>query len=180
MSRVAVALQALGHTVVELELPQPQIDMLPVLHAGMREDLPNYLKTAKADISGLQNVIDFNLAHPQAMAYGQDLLEVSQSHPMSAAELEALVAKNRQLGADALLQTMQENGVDVLLTVSNTLSTPTSTSGFPVVNFPAGYRNSGEPIGASLVAGLKQDALLIALAQSISSQLNIRKPPALR
>ncbi|MDX2006979.1 MAG: amidase family protein [Meiothermus sp.] len=177
---VAEALQGLGHEVVELELPQPEIEMLPVLHAGMRRDLAAYLSTAEAGISGLSEVIEFNKAHPAAMAYGQDLLETSLAHPLSDHELDALIEKNRRVGAEALLKLMGDHRVTVLLTVSNALSTPTSTSGFPVVNFPAGYRASGEPIGASIVAGALEDARLIGLAAEVSARLKARKPPALR
>jgi amidase len=180
LQNVAEAFKALGHTVVELEMPKPEIDMLPVLHAGMRKDLATYLKTAKANISGLQDVIEFNKGQPAAAAYGQDLLEVSQSHPLDEAGLEALVQKNRRLGTEVLRKLMEDNNVTVLLTISNALSTPTSTSGFPVVNFPAGYRTSGEPIGASIVASSKEDATLISLAAAVSAQMQTRKPPVLR
>lgn len=180
LERVAQTLQSLGAEVVSVPFPEASIEMMPVLHAGMRRDLAHYLQTTGAAIRGLQDVIEYNRQHPEAMRYGQDLLEVSLSHPLSEAEYQALVQKNRQQGGEKLLELMQAQRVDVLLAISNSLSLLTSTSGFPVVNFPAGYRESGEPIGASLVGPALQDPLLIGLAQAVAARLGIHRPPILR
>ncbi|MBO1438691.1 amidase [Meiothermus sp. CFH 77666] len=180
LAQVARALGALGAEVVEVPFPESAIEMMPVLHAGMRQDLASYLQTTGAAIRGLQDVLEYNRQHPEAMLYGQDLLETSLAHPLSGAEYQALVDKNRQQGRERLLDLMQEHQVEVLLVVGNSLSVLTSTSGFPVVNFPAGYRQSGEPIGASLVGKPLQDPWLIGLAQAVSEHLKVRKPPLLR
>ncbi|MCS7069639.1 MAG: amidase family protein [Meiothermus sp.] len=180
LARVARALEALGAEVVEVPFPESPIEMMPVLHAGMRRDLALYLQTTRAAIRGLEEVIAYNRQHPEAMLYGQDLLEASLSYPLSEADYQAYVVKNRRQGREHLLGVMQEYRVDLLLTVSNSLSVLTSTSGFPVVNLPAGYRESGEPVGASLVGKPLQDPLLIGLAQAVSEQLNLRRPPLLR
>lgn len=180
LGQVAQALESLGVEVVSVPFPESSIEMMPVLHAGMRRDLAQYLQTTRAAIKGLQDVIEYNRQHPEAMRYGQDLLEVSLSHPLSDAEYQALVRKNRQQGSEKLLELMQAYRINLLLTVGNSLSLLTSTSGFPVVNFPAGYRESGEPVGASLVGQALQDAMLIGLAQAVSERLNIHRPPVLR
>ncbi len=179
LERVAQALHRLGAEVVEVPFPESSIQMMPVLHAGMRRDLALYLQSTRASIQGLQDVIEYNRQHPEAMKYGQDLLEASLSHPLTEAEYQLLVDRNRQQGSDLLLQFMQNHHVDILLVVGNSLSVLTSTSGFPVVNLPAGYRESGEPVGASLVGKPLQDPALIGLAQAVSQQLNIHKPPFL-
>ncbi len=174
------ALHDLGAEVINVPFPDSSIEMMPVLHAGMRRDLAHYLQATKATIRGLEDVIEYNRQHPEAMRYGQDLLEVSLANPLSDAEYEALVAKNRQQGSEKLLELMQTHQLDLLLAISNSLSLLTSTSGFPVVNFPAGYRESGEPVGVSLVGRPLQDPLLLGLAQAVGQKLNLRKPPALR
>lgn len=180
LEQVAQALQSLGAEVVPVPFPEGSIEMMPVLHAGMRRDLAHYLKTTGAAIKGLQDVIEYNRQHPEAMRYGQDLLEVSLNHPLSDAEYQALVQKNRQQGSERLLELMQTHRVDVLLAISNSLSLLTSTSGFPAVNFPAGYRESGEPVGATLVGRPLQDPLLIGLAQAAAERLGIHRPPILQ
>ncbi len=180
LEQAARALHGLGAEVINVPFPESSIEMMPVLHAGMRRDLAHYLQATKATIRGLEDVIEHNRQHPEAMRYGQDLLEVSLSHPLSETEYEALVAKNRQQGSEKLLELMQTHRLDLLLAISNSLSLLTSTSGFPVVNFPAGYRESGEPVGVSLVGRPLQDPLLVGLAQAVGQQLNLRKPPALR
>ncbi len=179
LAQVARALGALGAEVVEVPFPESAIEMMPVLHAGMRQDLASYLQATGAAIRGLQDVLEYNRQHPEAMLYGQDLLETSLAHPLTGAEYQALVAKNRQQGRERLLGVMQEHQVEVLLVVGNSLSVLTSTSGFPVVNLPAGYRESGEPVGASLVGKPLQDAALIGLAEAVSAQLKVQKPPML-
>ncbi len=180
LERVVQGLQALGWAVVQVPFPESTLEMMPVLHAGMRRDLAAYLQTTQAPIRGLQDVIEYNRRYPEAARYGQDLLELSLAHPFTEAEYQAQVEKNRQQGADALLRLMQAHQVEVLLTVSNSLSALTSTSGFPVVNFPAGYRQSGEPVGVSLVGKALQDAMLVGLAQAVSEQLQIHRPPTLQ
>ncbi len=179
MDKVAQTLQGLGAEVLEVPMPQDSIDMLPVLRYGLREGVNAYLKAAAASVDNLAAVIAHNQAHPQAAPYGQDLLVASQEEPMTAEQYQALVDKNCQIGTLALDTLFSEHKVQILLVVSNALSSPTSTSGYPVVNFPAGYRASGEPVGASLVGRLLEDATLIGLAEQISSQLNIHRPPKL-
>ncbi|RIH91185.1 putative amidase AmiD [Meiothermus granaticius NBRC 107808] len=176
---VVQAFQRLGAEVKVLPFPTREIEMLPVLRYGLREGVNAYLRATGAPIPDLAAVIAFNEAHPEAAPYGQDLLIAAQNEGLAAEEYHALVEKNRQVGTEVLEGLMQEHEVSLLLTVSNSLSAYTSTSGFPVLTFPAGYRASGEPIGASLVGRLLEDPHLIAVAQALRPHLEPRKTPVL-
>lgn len=179
MERVAQNLRELGAEVVPVPYPQAKLEMLPVLRYGLRRGVNAYLEATRAPLRSLEEVIAFNLHNPTAAPYGQDLLQASQAEPMSAEDYRALVEQNRKTGMATLRELMKPNGVTVLMAISNSLSLYTSTSGFPVLNFPAGYRDSGEPVGVSLVGDLLEDAYLISLAQVISSWLDVRRPPRL-
>ena len=98
---------------------------------------------------------------------------------MTQEQYRALVDENRRVGTVGLRTLMSEHRVSVLLTVSNSLSLHTSTAGFPVLCFPAGYRESGEPIGASRVGDLLEDAYLISLDHQLEQRLAPRQPPRL-
>ncbi|MBF6596029.1 MAG: amidase [Thermaceae bacterium] len=177
LERVSRALGELGAEVKTVPFPESPVDMLPVLRYGLREGLSTYFKATSGPVSSLAEVIAFNQQNPEAMAYGQDLLIASQNEGLSQGEYRALVDQNRQAGSAVLRGLMEQHRVSLLLTVSNSLSLFTSTSGFAVLNFPAGYRDSGEPIGASLVAAPLEDAHLIGVVQVLSQYLNLRKPP---
>ncbi|RIH81724.1 Glutamyl-tRNA(Gln) amidotransferase subunit A [Calidithermus terrae] len=179
LERVARALGELGAELVPVPFPEAKIEMLPVLRYGLRQGVNAYLEATGAPVRSLEQVIAFNAHNPAAAPYGQDLLQASQAEPMSAEDYRALVEHNRRTGMATLRDLMSQNGVSLLVTVSNSLSLYTSTSGFPVLNLPAGYRDSGEPVGVSLVGDLLEDAHLISLAQAISERLNARRPPRL-
>jgi amidase len=179
LGRLARLFRDLGGEVEVIPFPAQEIDMMPVLRYGLREGVNAYLKATGAPVSSLAEVIAFNEANPGAAPYGQDLLIASQNEPMSQEEYRALVEKNRQAGTAVLEGLMQERRVSLLLTVSNSLSAYTSTSGFPVLTLPAGYRPSGEPVGASLVGQPLEDAYLIAVARALCHHLKPRRPPVL-
>jgi amidase len=179
MERVAKTLEELGAEVVPLPYPEAKIEMLPVLRYGLRQGVNAYLRATAALVESLEQVIAFNTQHPAAAPYGQDLLQASQDEAMSPEQYRQLVDHNRKAGMATLRELMGQSRATVLMTISNSLSLYTSTSGFPVLNFPAGYRASGEPVGVSLVGDLLEDAYLISLAQAISERLNVRRPPRL-
>ena len=179
LERAVEACKSLGAEVREVPFPEDEIDMMPVLRYGLREGVNAYLKAANAPVQSLSDVIAFNEANPKAAPYGQDLLVASQNEAMSEEEYRALVEQNRQTGIAVLRGIMQKHEVSVLLTVSNSLSAFTSTSGFPVLNFPAGHRDSGEPVGVSIVGELLEDARLISIAHALSGRLEPREPPVL-
>lgn len=179
LEHIARAFRDLGVEVEVIPFPTQEIDMMPVLRYGLREGVNAYLKVTNAPVASLAEVIAFNQANPGFAPYGQDLLIASQNEPMSQEEYRALVEKNQQTGTAVLEGLMREHGVSLLLTVSNSLSPYTSTSGFPVLTLPAGYRRSGEPVGASLVGKPSGDAYLIAAARALCYHLEPRRPPVL-
>jgi amidase len=175
LDRIEQALKALGAEVREIPPLQGEIEMHPVLRFGLREGVNAYLKATRAPVGSLKEVIDFNRAHPEAMPYGQDLLEASFAEPLSPEGYAAQVAHNRRVGLQALRKAFAE--VDVLMTVSNTLSSFTSTAGVPVLCLPAGRRPNGEPVGVSLIDELLTDRALIELAQALEEALPLRQRP---
>lgn len=179
LNRVVQTLRELGAEVVEVPYPEGKIDMIPVLRYGLREGVNAYLGASGAPIASLSEVIAFNTQHPDAAPYGQDLLLASQDEPMTQGQYRALVDENRRVGTVGLRNLMSAHRVSILLTVSNSLSLHTSTAGFPVLCFPAGYRENGEPIGASLVGDFLEDAYLISLAHRLEQRLPVRQPPKL-
>ncbi|WP_157205878.1 amidase family protein [Calidithermus timidus] len=192
MERVAQSLREAGAEVVPVPYPQTKLEMLPVLRYGLRQGVNAYLEATRAPIGSLEQVIVFNAQNPVAAPYGQDLLQASQDEAMTADQYRELTLHNRKVGMATLreLMTQSRAGGDplsgrhshtptVLMAIGNSLSLYTSTSGFPVLNFPAGYRDSGEPVGVSLVGDLLEDAYLISLAQAISERLNVRRPPSM-
>ncbi|RIH86308.1 amidase family protein [Calidithermus roseus] len=179
MERVAQSLREAGAEVVPVPYPQAKLEMLPVLRYGLRQGVNAYLEATGAPIGSLEQVIAFNTQNPVAAPYGQDLLQASQDEAMTADQYRELALHNRKMGMAALRELMTQSQATVLMAIGNSLSLYTSTSGFPVLNFPAGYRDSGEPVGVSLVGDLLEDAYLISLAQAISSRLGVRRPPRL-
>jgi amidase len=196
------AMRAAGATIVD-PADIPTIDQInagtdefTVLIYEFKRDLNAYLATrGGVPIRTLADAIAFNRAHAEQELkwFGQELFELAESDPFTAAEYGAALANERRLGGaqgiDAALNTgrldalvMPTDGPAWTTDLVNGdhflfgTSSASAMAGYPIINVPMGDV-FGLPIGISFVGTAFSEPKLIALASGFEAVTHARRPP---
>lgn len=184
---IETKLSRAGATVVPIRWRSGSEDPLPVLFYGMKADLESYMRTAKAPVKTLTEIVAFNKADAKAHApYGQEILEETlkpgKMNPklLTQAQYTDLVARNRASARGAIDNQLKQYGVDMVASVSNSLSMDYASAGYPALSVPGGYLPSGEPWGLTFVGTALSDARLIQAAYAFEQANPVRQAPVLK
>ena len=171
---VAVLTEA-GATIIEFDFTPPQLDYLTVLKYGLHHGVDAYLaatQTPGATIRALADVIAFNqLDIPNRAPYGQDLLEAAGAENATAAEIEAQIQRNRVLAGKTLRDLLTRHDVTLLISLNNLLTGLYAPAGFPALCVPGIRRESGEPVGLTIVGDFLADARILAAGYAFEQAL---------
>lgn len=156
------------------------IKMSEALEAGFKFDIDKYLKTAKVNgVNSLKDIVDINKVDLENRApYGQDLLEKSLSNKMTSEEYKNLVESNKNLASKEIDSILKN--ADVIVSLSNQAATAYAPAGYPALTVPAGYKNSGEPIGITFVGSKFEEGKLLKIANVYENNTKHRKDPNLK
>ena len=171
-------------------------DELVVLIYEFKRDLNTYLATRTGiPVHTLADCIAFNLAHAdqELKWFGQELFELAESDPYTAAQYNSSLAHERALGGSL--------GIDATLAGSNLAalvaptgapawptdlvngdhflgasSSPAAIAGYPIVNVPMGD-SFGLPVGLSFFGTAWSEPDLIKLASGFEAAAKARKKP---
>lgn len=129
-------------------------------------------------ITSMQDIIDWNRAHPAAIPYGQSLLEAAQaSEGMASAQY--LAERQRDLALsldDGISAALDAGGAHVLLAPMSAAAKCTGKAGAPVVAIPAGADADGRPFGVTVLAAPGQDALVLRAGALMENLIGARVP----
>lgn len=137
-------------------------DIGDVLSYEFKEEINNFLMKdfKNYEINKLEKIIEFNKKDlKNNAAFGQDLLEESYQNDFDSKDIEKRVQEYQRKTSEVFKDAFEK--YDFLLTISNYMTTPYACSGHPAINFPAGLRKSGEPIGGTLIAEKHKEGKLI-------------------
>jgi amidase len=183
MTRTAAALVMLGADVapVALDVPQDVIRwFFPYLSAGMRYDMMPVVSAHNPGVVTLEDLIAYNRADPKRrMPFAQDLLErfAPFTTDFSAADYAKLAADMNSVTTKALDATFAEHGgAEVLVSMANLHSIFYATAGYPAITVPIGRKDSGEPVGVTLIGKKGQDAQLLSYAYAFEQATRARIP----
>lgn len=182
-------LEGQGVTVVEVEIPEVAdlISSSGVLGHEFRTDLDAYLARFGSDrVAGLAEIVDLGLYH-QAV-FGQ--LNRSRDAERDESAYQQALATRGELRA-VVEQVFEENELDAIVypTIAqipvfigdsqpgNNCSIA-ANSGLPALSIPAGFSDSGLPVGMELLAGFLQDERLLSIGHAIESGYPQRQAPA--
>lgn len=150
------------------------------LNAEFKMDLNAYLKKlVHTRVRSLADVIAFNKisASENIKEYGQDImLAAEKTNGIGKLEREALrnITKACKYGFEKM---MKDNKLDALMSRGADIASLLAIGGYPGINVPAGYDNTGVPFGISF-GGLKgSEPTLIEIAYGFEQATHIRKPP---
>jgi len=174
--------EQLGATLVQIQLPEVEVDMMTVLNYGIIHDVETFLShpEVNSDIHSLNEVIDYNKLDPNnRMPFGAALLENAIAINVTEDVYEATVKSNRDASASAIDSVLKENELDAVLSFSNELSGLYAPAMYPAITVPAGYTETGEPFGITIVGTLNSDAELLKMAFAYEQGSLLRKNPEL-
>jgi amidase len=159
------ALRLAGAEVVEVEIAKEaaDVEIIDVLKNELKPGINAYLDSLGdgAPVGSLAEIIAFNEEDMTNRApYGQAWLERSNATSISDQEEQALVNKKRAAAKAVIAEAMK--GVDLLVSLATELTSLYSMAGTPALTIPAGTRASGEPVGATFLAGEEEADVLFA------------------
>ncbi|MDW8845086.1 amidase family protein [Erwinia sp. MMLR14_017] len=154
-----------------------------VFRTEFRESLNSLLATLQpCGITSMQDIISWNNAHPEAIPYGQSLLEAANASPdLLSAQYISDRRHDVALSLDAgILAALKSGNVDVLLSPMAAAAKCTGKAGAPVVAIPAGQDEDGLPFGITLFAAPGDDYLVLQAAKAVESVIGKRLEPDIR
>lgn len=129
----------------------------------------------------LAELIEANRANPQErLRYGQNLLEEAQQAGGSLEDDAYRSSKAggvRSAGEEGIDRALEQYGVHALLFTDYEGSDLAARAGYPLVSVPAGYTESGRPVGLLLSGTAMSDPLLIEIAYRFERATQKRKAP---
>ena len=170
-----------------------------VLIYEFKRDIAAYLATRTGQpMKTLSDLIAFNNAHAdtELKFFGQEIFELADSDPFSAADYAQALADDRRLGGkDGIDAALSAGGFDALIAPTGSpawttdlingdhflgaSSFPSAMAGYPIINVPAGSP-FGVPVGISFIAGAFSEPLLIKLASAFEAATKARRVPQLQ
>lgn len=179
------ALASAGATIVDpCDLPgaeQLHEVRSSVFRSEFKDSLNQMLSALQpCGIGSMADLIEWNRAHPQAIPYGQSLLEAADaSGGMSADGYAADRRRDIVLSLNAgIIGALQAADVDILLSPMAAAAKCTGKAGAPVVALPVGADAEGQPFGVTLYAAPGSDAALLRAAAAIEAVIAQRLIPA--
>ncbi len=136
---------------------------------------------APCGMRSMADIVAWNRSHPEAIPYGQSLLEAAQStkgllDPQYVADRRRDVALSVEGGIVAALRA---GGAQVLLAPMTAAAKCTGKAGAPVLAIPAGPDAIGAPFGITLFAAPGQDAVVLRIGAAIEQVAGERIVPQL-
>ena len=148
-----------------------------VFRTEFKESLDSLLAAlAPCGMASMADIIAWNRAHPEAIPYGQSLLEAADD--AAGMRSPAYIADRRRdlaLSIDGgIAAALSAGGADVLLAPIAAAAKCTGKAGAPVVAIPVGQAADGQPFGVTVFAMPGDDRLVLEAAAAIEQVIGKR------
>ena len=183
-------LEAAGAIIVPVEFTPPDLEEeVQFMGAEMVRDLASYLQHyASPDvvIESLSDLQTFNLAAPDERApYGQALVDQmvgfetffksdAQAGEGEITRLEQVVVGEVGGYLDGLFS---RHNLDALVRINNSGASAGAFANYPALTIPAGYRETGQPVGVTFYAPSFQEQRLIDIGVKLEETGALRQAP---
>ncbi|MEM6159438.1 amidase family protein [Erwinia sp. P6884] len=127
----------------------------------------------------MADIISWNNAHPDAIPYGQSLLEAANASPDVRSQ-QYVEDRQRDIALSlnaGILAAMKAGRADVLLAPMSAAAKCTGKAGAPVVALPAGQDAEGLPFGITLFSAPGHDNAVLQIAGAIEGVIGKRLQP---
>ena len=153
-----------------------------VFRTEFKESLNALLQALRpCGLSSLEDIISWNRAHPEAIPYGQPLLEAANATTgIRAAQYVADRQRDIALSVDAGIRAaLASTSADVLLCPMTAAAKCTGKAGAPVIAIPAGADATGAPFGITVFAAPGDDRTVLRAGAAIEKAVARRLEPSL-
>jgi amidase len=174
---------ALGGIAVEFEPAEMDFEGFgTLLSADMRKDLPDYLDHYANETLSLRTVADIvaynRLDSLDKIPYGQGRFESILDANLNDEELAQLRLKLRSAGIGFFETAMQENELDVILSINNWNAGHAAAANYPCLTVPMGYRTTGEPVGITFISRPFKEDMLLRIGYAFEQATKSRELPS--
>ncbi len=152
-----------------------EIDLEPIMEYEFNHSIHKYFKEAEVPYNDLSDIIQIYEKKPEMALYGYDLLSASVNTSITKEENQERFKSNQLIAQKGIDQMLEQ--YDALLSMSSQLSKAYASAGYPSMIVPAGYRESGEPVGVTFTSGNGDESLLIEIARRYEAATCYRKNP---
>lgn len=145
-----------------------------VFRSEFKDSLDALLRALKpCGMASMEDIIRWNRAHPEAIPYGQSLLEAANaSGGMRTPEYARDRRRDVVLSLDTgILAALAAGRADVLLSPMTAAAKCTGKAGAPVVALPAGRDAEGLPFGVTVYAAPGHDQVVLGAAAAIEAAI---------
>jgi len=177
-------LKTAGAVIIEFKAPEVDSEgFLTLLNLDMKEDLPEYLNTQLLDtnavsVRSVADVVAFNREDPDLrIPYGQKLLEGILEDKTSEEEFQKLRKRLMDEGSRFFDEPWEAHQLDGILSINNRHAGFAATARNPALTVPMGYRESGEPVGLTIIVRGFQLPLAFQIAYAFEALQPARKGP---
>lgn len=151
-----------------------------VFRTEFRESLNSMLAMLQpCGITSMEEIINWNKAHPEAIPYGQSLLEAANASggirsPQYVEDRRRDIALSLDAG---ILAALKAGRADVLLSPMSAAAKCTGKAGAPVVAIPVGQDAEGLPFGVTVFSAPGHDRAVLKVADAIERVIGKRLEP---
>jgi len=170
-------LRDIGADVKYLELDSKAFDtkVYEILKYEFREGLKAFLEPIDTTIKNLGDVIAFNEKDMKNRApFNHEIIKQAYLEYYDSNAIQQQVIENRRVTQESLDKALKE--VDILMTISNYCTSVYAPAGYPAICVPAGYRDTGEPVGITFICSAHEDIKLIELAYAFEQCIQRKNP----
>jgi amidase len=182
--QTAINLKNAGARIIEFKDPEvEQEGFLTLLNLDMKSALPEYLSTQILDtlavtVRSVEDVVAFNQQDPGLrMPYGQERLEGILADETSDEEFLKIRKGLLDGGRQFFDEPWEAHQLDGILSINNRHAGFAATAQNPAITVPMGYRESGEPVGLTIIVRGFQVPLAFQIAYAYEALQPARKAP---
>ncbi len=152
-----------------------------ILTGDMKVDLKHYLENYASDnilVKSVSDVIEFNLLDSTlSIPYGQGRFITIAEETISQEELAKVKVRIENEGRRYFDTHMDTHNLDAILSINNWNAGQAAGAKYPCITLPMGYRDSGQPVGITLIAKPFEEKKLFEMALLFEDILQARKSP---
>jgi len=175
-------IEAAGGIMIEIE---PSASGLPgflsLLNGDMKVDLPAYFEQfggPDLPVGSVADVIAYNNQDTTTrLAYNQRLFEGIVSDSISLDSLNSIKKKLNDIGTAYFSKSMDEHGLDAILSVNNWSAGFAAVAKFPCLTVPMGYTEKGRPMGITFISKPFEEAKLLKMGYAFEQATKMRIMP---
>ncbi len=161
-----------------LDLKPFRDDFFVLANRDFPRGVGKFLDAMKAPVRSLAEVIAFNAEDPGERApFGQDMLGAAQASSATDAEYREASARSVSRAREWIDGMLADRDLEMLVAMGSSFFVSYPPAGYPAVSVPAGYRESGEPVGLSFIGGFLGERALLRAAFSFEQKVRARRAP---